>query len=156
MLSLNNVTKIKKDRKRIGRGGDSGGTSGRGHKGQNARSGGKVKASFEGGQMAITRRLPKRGFKNTRFATEICIVNLTDLERHFDEGATVDQASLGAKRLVKKASRVQVKLLGKGTLTKKLIVSVHQYSASAKTAITKAGGEIKAVVEGETNSGNAK
>ncbi len=155
MLSLNNLQKLKKDRKRVGRGGDSGGTSGRGHNGQNSRSGGGVRASFEGGQMAITRRLPKRGFKNTRFAAEVCIVNLADLERHFEEGATVDHAALAAKRLVRKASRIQIKILGKGELTKKLTVSAHLYSASAKEAITNAGGEIKAVVEGETNSGNA-
>ncbi len=155
MLSLNNLAKIKKDRKRIGRGGDSGGTSGRGHKGQKARSGGNISPAFEGGQMALTRRLPKRGFKNTRFATEICIVNLVDLERHFEEGALVDQESLAAKRLVKKATRVHVKVLGKGVLTKKLTVQVQQLSASAKEAITKAGGEIKAVVQGEPNSGNA-
>ena len=155
MLSLNNLQKIKKERKRIGRGGDSGGTSGRGHKGQNARSGGGVKASFEGGQMALSRRLPKRGFKNTRFAAVIAIVNLADLDRLFEDGAVVDRAALVAKRLVKKASRVQVKILGKGELSKKLMVSANHFSASAKEAIMKAGGEIKAVVEGESTRGNA-
>ncbi len=155
MLSLSNLPKLKKDRKRRGRGGDSGGTSGRGHKGQNARSGGGVKASFEGGQMALSRRLPKRGFNNTRFAPEVAIVNLTDLDRCFEDGAIVDRTALVEKRLVKKASRVQVKVLGKGVLTKKLTVTANRFSASAQEAITKAGGEVKLALEGEPNSGNA-
>ena len=155
MLSLNNLQKIKKERKRRGRGGDSGGTSGRGHKGQNSRSGGGVSAAFEGGQMALSRRLPKRGFNNTRFAAEIAIVNLSDLERCFEDGTNVDRAALVEKRLVKKAARVQVKILGKGVLSKKLTVSANHFSASAKEAIAKAGGEIKVALEGESTSGNA-
>ena len=153
MFELNNLSPLTKSRKRVGRGGSRGGTSGRGHKGQNARSGGGVRAGFEGGQMPLSRRLPKRGFNNKRFAVVITVINLADLERHFEDGTTVDRAALVAKRLVKKASRIQVKVLGKGTLSKKLMVTANQFSASAQEAITKAGGVASLV--GESNNGNA-
>lgn len=129
-----------KDVKRIGRGHGSGNgkTAGKGHKGQNARSGGGVRPGFEGGQMPMTRRIPKRGFNNI-FATKYATVNVSDLEK-FVDGTVVDAELLKASGLVKKELD-GVKILGNGELTKKLTVKAAKFSASAQEKIEKAGGK---------------
>ncbi|MCL2447254.1 MAG: 50S ribosomal protein L15 [Oscillospiraceae bacterium] len=133
-----------KQRKRVGRGHASGHgkTSGYGHKGQKARSGVKG-AGFEGGQMPLARRLPKRGFNNI-FRTEYAIVNLCTLEDSFDAGAVVDADALVAKGILKK-TLAGVKILGDGTLTKSLTVKAAKFSATAKAAIEAAGGTVEVV-----------
>ena len=127
------------DAKRKGRGAGSGNgkTAGKGHKGQNARSGGGVRPGFEGGQMPLQRRIPKRGFNNI-FATKYSTVNVADLNK-FDDGAVVDLEALMAAGLVRKELD-GVKVLGNGELTKKLTVKAAAFSASAKEKIEKAGG----------------
>ncbi|WP_018970535.1 50S ribosomal protein L15 [Rubritalea marina] len=129
--------------KRLGKGESSGlgKTSGKGHKGQKARSGSGVRVGFEGGQMPIHRRLPKRGFNNVRFADKVVVVNTAHLQKFFEEGDTVNEESLRAKGLVKGAFD-QIKVLGNGELSKKLTVSVDALSASAKEKIEKAGGTV--------------
>ncbi len=129
--------------KRLGKGESSGlgKTSGRGHKGQKSRSGGGVRPGFEGGQMPLHRRLPKRGFNNVRFADKVVTVNLSKLEVRFEDGDTVNEESLRAKGLIKGAFD-QIKILGVGDLTKKLTVAVDAYSGTAKEKIEKAGGTI--------------
>ena len=126
--------------KRKGRGPGSGNgkTAGKGHKGQKARSGGGVRPGFEGGQMPLQRRLPKRGFKN-HFATVYANVNLNDLEARFEDGAVVDTEAIIASGLIKKPMD-GIKVLGNGTLTKKLTVKAAAFSASAKEKIEAAGG----------------
>ena len=138
---LSPVEGSKKSAKRIGRGHGSGWgkTAGKGHKGQKARSGGGVRPGFEGGQMPLQRRLPKRGFNNI-FATQYAIVNVADLEAAFNAGDVVDTEALKAKGLVKKTLD-GVKVLGNGELTKALTVKAAAYSASAKEKIEKAGGK---------------
>lgn len=130
----------KKAKKRIGRGSGSGTgkTAGKGHKGQNARSGGGVRPGFEGGQMPLQRRVPKRGFNNI-FAKRYAIVNVGDLEK-FDEGATVDIKSLKTVGLVKKEYD-GLKVLGEGNLNKKLTVNAVKFSKAAKEKIENAGGK---------------
>ena len=129
-----------KDVKRIGRGHGSGNgkTAGKGHKGQNARSGGGVRPGFEGGQMPMTRRIPKRGFNNI-FATKYSVVNVSDLDQ-FVDGTVVDADLLKASGLIKKTND-GVKILGNGALTKNLTVKAAAFSASAKEKIEKAGGK---------------
>lgn len=129
-----------KKRKRLGRGEASGlgKTSGRGHKGQNSRSGGGVKAGFEGGQMPIHRRLPKRGFTNI-FRVKYNIVNVGDLERVFNAGDTVDKESLISSGLINK-KRNPIKVLGNGDITKSLNVKVDIYSKSAIEKLKACGG----------------
>jgi len=124
----NSVKVIRKHKKRVGRGDRSGhgGTSGKGHKGQLARSGHQRRPYFEGGQMPLIRRLPKRGFTNARFRSTIAIVNLRDLNR-FDEGTEVTPELLSKKGLVK-GSYDKIKILGKGDLTRKLIIHAHAFS----------------------------
>ena len=131
--------------KRVGRGHGSGQgkTAGKGHKGQKARSGGGVRPGFEGGQMPMQRRLPKRGFNNIFAKTVVC-VNLGSLEKKFDDGAVVDVQALKDAGLVKNSFDA-VKILGNGTLTKKLEVKVNAYSASAKEKIEAAGGKAEVV-----------
>ena len=138
----------RKSRKRVGRGSGSGlgCTSGKGNKGQNARSGGGVRPGFEGGQMPLHRRLPKKGFNNTRFQDKILIVNLSQLERVFEAGATVDENTLRAAKLVQGPCDA-VKLLGNGTLTKNLNVVVDFVSASAREKVTQAGGTVTVLSE---------
>ncbi len=130
----------KKSRKRLGRGAGSGlgKTSGKGNKGQNARSGGGVRPGFEGGQMPLQRRVPKRGFNNI-FAKRYAIVNVGDLER-FEDGSRVDFNSLKAAGLVKKKFD-GLKVLGNGELTKKLTVVASKFSNSAKMKIENLGGK---------------
>lgn len=133
----------RKDVKRLGRGQGSGQgkTAGKGHKGQNARSGGGVAIGFEGGQTPFYKRMPKRGFTNfTR--KEYAVVNIASLEK-FDDGVTVTPELLKEAGIVKKEYD-GVKVLGNGTLTKKLTVKVNKVSASAKAAIEKAGGTVEA------------
>ncbi|MBK1831818.1 50S ribosomal protein L15 [Verrucomicrobiaceae bacterium R5-34] len=129
--------------KRLGCGESSGlgKTSGRGHKGQKSRSGGGVRPGFEGGQMPLHRRLPKRGFNNTRFQDKIAVVNVGSLDDRFEDGATVTMESLKEARLVK-GTYVTVKVLGEGDLSKKLTVEGCKVSSSAKEKIEKAGGSV--------------
>lgn len=135
----------KRGRKRIGRGPGSGTgkTAGKGHKGQKSRSGYSRRYGFEGGQMPLVRRLPKRGFTNI-FRVEFQVVNLRDLERVFSDGDTVSPDSLSEKGLVRGGKRL-VKVLGDGELSKKLAVRVHKFSASARAGIEKAGGSCEVV-----------
>ncbi len=130
-----------KDVKRIGRGHGSGNgkTAGKGHKGQNARSGGGVRIGFEGGQMPLARRIPKRGFKNTVFATRYAIINVADLNK-FVDGTVVDADMLQASGLINK-EYAGVKVLGNGELTAKLTVKAAKFSQSAIEKIEKAGGK---------------
>lgn len=134
----------KKNKKRVGRGSGSGlgTTAGRGHKGQKARSGGGVKPGFEGGQMPLTRRLPKKGFNNKRFATVYEIVNLGSIEQKFNNGETVSLESLVERNLIK-GDKGRVKILAEGEFTKKLTFVVDKVSKSAAAKIKELGGEIK-------------
>src|SRR5580765_2027549 len=127
-------------RKRLGQGESSGHgkTSGRGGKGQTARSGSSIRIGFEGGQMPLIRRIPKRGFNNARHTTRYIPVNLTALNQ-FDERARVDESALRARGMAN-GRGAGVKILGGGELTKKLDVSVHAFSASARAKIEKLGG----------------
>ena len=125
-------------RKGRGAGSGNGKTGGRGHKGQKARSGGGVRVGFEGGQMPLQRRLPKRGFNNI-FATKYVTIKVSDLEK-FEAGATVDTEALLKAGIISKTLD-GVKVLGNGELTKALNVKVAAYTASAKEKIEKAGGK---------------
>ena len=133
-----------KDSYRRGRGPGSGNgkTAGKGHKGQNARSGGGVRPGFEGGQLPLYRKLPKRGFKN-RFATNYAIVNVAALNK-FEDGAVVDLEALLAAKIVRKGLD-GLKVLGTGELTKKLTVKATVFSATAKEKIEAAGGKTEEV-----------
>jgi large subunit ribosomal protein L15 len=133
-----------KEAKRIGRGHGSGNgkTAGKGHKGQKARAGHGMRPGFEGGQMPLQRRVPKRGFNNI-FAEEVIAINVSALEV-FEDGAVVDAAALADKGIVKKAS-YPVKVLGKGELTKKLTVKLNAFSASAAEKIAAAGGKTEVI-----------
>jgi large subunit ribosomal protein L15 len=135
----------KRARKRIGRGQASGtgGTSGKGHKGQNSRSGGGVRPGFEGGQMPLQRRLPKRGFSNYPFRKKVVEVNLRDLAR-FDEGSVVDAQALAEAGLIK-GSFDAIKILGQGEVAVALTVKVDQISAGAKAKVEAAGGTVELV-----------
>lgn len=130
-------------KRRLGRGESSGlgKTSGKGHKGQKARSGASIRPGFEGGQMPLARRLPKKGFNNAQFKTQYAIVNLSDLEAKFSDGDQVDEATLRAVGLVKGVCD-GVKVLGNGDLSRKLTVSVDKISAAAKEKVEKAGGSV--------------
>ncbi|SDO01744.1 large subunit ribosomal protein L15 [Desulfonauticus submarinus] len=131
----------RKGRKRVGRGDGSGhgGTSCRGHKGQKSRSGGKVARWFEGGQMPLQRRLPKRGFKNP-FRVEYAIVNLGSLLQKFEDKEEISIEDIYASGLVKKT--LPVKILGEGEVRKAIKITAHKFSKSAKEKIEKAGGSI--------------
>ena len=130
-------------RRRVGRGESSGlgKTSGKGHKGQKSRSGASIRPGFEGGQMPLARRLPKKGFNNAQFKTQFAIVNVSQLEAKFADGDTVNEESLRACGLVKGIYDA-VKVLGMGDLTKKLTVDVDKLSGAAKEKIEKAGGSV--------------
>ena len=129
---------------RVGRGAGSGNgkTAGKGHKGQKARSGGGVRPGFEGGQMPLHRRIPKRGFVNI-FGTKYATINVEDLNR-FEDGAVVDAKAIVEAGLLKKTLD-GVKVLGRGELTKKLTVNVAAFSAGAKSKIEAAGGKAEVV-----------
>lgn len=133
----------KKTSKRLGRGMGSGlgKTSGKGHKGQNARSGGGVRPGFEGGQIPLIRRLPKYGFTNN-FKKEYTIVNVESLEK-FDNDTVVTPELLLETGIISKIENYGVKILGNGTLTKKLTVQAAKFSKSAQEIIEKAGGKIE-------------
>ena len=134
-----------KERFRKGRGAGSGNgkTAGKGHKGQNARSGGGVRPGFEGGQLPLYRKLPKRGFNNYRFAKQYAIINVQTLNK-FADGDVVDAAALLAKGIVN-AVCDGIKVLGEGELTKKLTVKAAVFSASAKEKIEAVGGKTEVV-----------
>jgi len=132
-----------KYRKGRGAGSGNGKTAGKGHKGQNARSGGGVRPGFEGGQLPLYRKLPKRGFKNARFKKVYAVVNVSALNR-FDDGEVVDCAALLAKGVVAKCND-GIKVLGEGELTKKLTVKAAVFSASAKEKIEAVGGKTEVV-----------
>ena len=131
-------------RKRLGQGESSGHgkTSGRGGKGQTARSGSSIRIGFEGGQMPLIRRIPKRGFNNARFATRYVPVNLEALNQ-FEDGATVDEAALRGAGLANGGKRI--KILGDGELKKKLTIKAHSFSAPARAKIEKLGGVCEVV-----------
>jgi large subunit ribosomal protein L15 len=133
-------------RKRLGQGESSGRgkTAGRGGKGQTARSGSSIRIGFEGGQMPLIRRIPKRGFNNTAFGTSYTAVNVGDLNV-FDDGANVDETSLRAIGLANGPGTGKIKILGTGELSKKLNVTASAFSASAKTKIEAKGGKVEVV-----------
>ncbi|MFA5602631.1 MAG: 50S ribosomal protein L15 [Bacilli bacterium] len=132
-------------KKRVGRGPGSGlgKTSGRGHKGQNARSGGGVRTVFEGGQMPLFRRLPKRGFDNTRFGTKYAVINLNELNR-FEDGSVITPELLKKEKVVTQQLD-GIKVLGNGNLNKKLTIKAHKFSETAKEKIEAAGGKIEVI-----------
>jgi large subunit ribosomal protein L15 len=132
-----------KKRKIVGRGRGSGlgKTSGKGHKGQNARSGGGVRTVFEGGQTPLYRRLPKRGFNNARFATVYAVINVSDLNR-FENGTVVSPALLKEVGLIKNQLD-GIKVLGNGELTKKLTIQANKFSKTAVEKIEKSGSKIE-------------
>ena len=136
-------SKKKKFRRGRGHGSGNGKTAGRGHKGQNARSGGGVRPGFEGGQMPLYRRLPKRGFKN--FNKKIIFVfNLNILDKLFSDGDVVDFQALKSKGLINKLED-GIKILGYGDLTKKLVIKANYFSKSAKEKIENAGGKAEVI-----------
>ncbi|MBQ9940988.1 MAG: 50S ribosomal protein L15 [Clostridia bacterium] len=130
-------------RKGRGAGSGNGKTAGRGHKGQNARSGGGVRPGFEGGQIPTYRRLPKRGFDNSRFATKYAIINIGDLNV-FEDGAVINIVSLVENGMIGKVYD-GLKVLGDGELTKKLTVQAKTFSAQAKSKIEAAGGKTEVI-----------
>ena len=143
-MKLNEMTSAgnaKAYRKGRGPGSGNGKTAGRGHKGQNARSGGGVRPGFEGGQMPLYRRLPKRGFNNTRFAPAYIEVNIGDLEV-FDNGTAVDAKALAEKGVITLPKNNDgIKILGNGELEKSLTVQAHKFSKTAVEKIEAAGGK---------------
>ena len=145
----------KKKKKRIGRGEGSGTgvTSGRGHKGAKSRSGFKRKRGFEGGQMPLHRRVPKRGFHNP-FRVEYAVVNLDTLSERFDDGIEVTPERLRERGIVRR-SRALIKVLARGDISKKLTVKAHRFSAKAIQAIKDAGGQVE-VLPPKVRSGPAK
>lgn len=145
LSSLHPAKGSRKARKRVGRGPGSGNgkTAGRGHKGRNSRSGAGRTPGYEGGQMPLQRRLPKRGFHNP-FRTELQVVNLAALSKAFEADAVVDPAALLGARLARK-SGVAIKILGQGALDKKLTVKAHAFSKSAKAAIEAQGGTVEVI-----------
>jgi large subunit ribosomal protein L15 len=145
MIDLSNLSPYpgsRKQKKRLGRGRGSGHgkTSGRGHNGYKSRSGSGIKPGFEGGQMPLQRRLPKRGFTNI-FKKEYAIVNVKDLDR-FDGGSRIDHESLVANGLISKQDKL-VKILGDGEISKSFTVAVDKVSASAREKIEAAGGKFE-------------
>ena len=135
----------RKTRKRVGRGSGSGlgCTAGRGNKGQNARSGGGVPAGFEGGQMPLQRRLPKRGFKNAPFRNRYEVVNLADIAAHFEGKSEISLEDIYGRGLARNG--FPVKVLGDGDLSVALTIEAHTFSASALEKLQKAGGTAKAL-----------
>jgi large subunit ribosomal protein L15 len=144
-FEITSVAGKHKARKRVGRGTGTGRgkTCGRGHKGSGSRSGAGGKIGYEGGQMPLFRRLPKRGFSNYNFETRYKIVNVSQLER-FDDGATVGMEQLSDAGLIG-SLRSKVKILGDGELTKKLQVTAHKFSKTAEQKIVASGGTTKVI-----------
>jgi large subunit ribosomal protein L15 len=143
-MLLHKLVKTTKNRKRVGRGGKRGRHCGRGKGGQKSRTGStkEITAFFEGGQMPLVRRIPRRGFTNV-FKKEFALVNLCDLELRYETGDVVNEATLREKGLIKGKNVTLIKVLGNGTLTKKLTVHVHAMSGSAVQAIQNAGGSFQ-------------
>jgi large subunit ribosomal protein L15 len=137
----------RKNRKRVGRGPGSGHgkTGGRGDKGASSRSGFSRRLGFEGGQMPLVRRLAKRGFSNNFFSKVVAAINISKLEKAFEDGATVDPAALEARGLVK-GKYDAIKILGSGELTRKLTVRAHEFSGSAVEKIKAAGGQAERLI----------
>ena len=135
-----------KTRKRVGRGPGSGlgKTSGRGENGQKSRSGASIPAWFQGGQTPLYRRVPKRGFKNTRFRTEYATINLSDLNKYFNDGDEVTPEVLKEKGIIKQ-QLCGIKVLGNGELEKKLTIKANRFSSSAITKIESAGGKAEVI-----------
>ena len=131
-------------RKGRGPGSGNGKTAGKGHKGQNARSGGGVRPGFEGGQLPLYRKLPKRGFNNARFGKQYAVVNIGILNEKFASGDVVDSAALLAKGIIDSV-KDGVKILGEGEITKELTVKAAVFSASAKEKIEAVGGKSEVV-----------
>ena len=131
-------------RKGRGVGSGNGKTAGRGHKGQNARTGGGVRPGFEGGQIPLYRRLPKRGFTNSLFKKEYAIINLETLDKLFNDGDAVSMETLLEKGVIRKELN-GLKVLGRGEITKKLTVKAAKFSASAQEKIEKAGGKTEVI-----------
>jgi len=149
MMRLHNLKPnkgAKHRKKRLGRGESSGHgkTSGRGGKGQTARSGSSIRIGFEGGQMPLIRRIPKRGFNNKAFRTDYLPINLENLN-YFSDGTTVDEALLRSSGKARGKKKLRVKILGGGDLVKKLHVKAAKFSATAKAAIEKLGGTVEVV-----------
>jgi large subunit ribosomal protein L15 len=149
-MSLSNLRPpkgAKRNRKRVGRGQGSGNgkTAGRGHKGAQSRSGFKAKRGFEGGQMPLHRRVPKRGFHNP-FRVEYAVVNLDTVAGAFEPGALVTPDLLRARGLVR-GSRLPIKVLGRGDIGKALAIQAHKFSARAAEAIRAAGGTVEALTD---------
>ena len=147
MAKLNNLKPArgsKKRRKRLGCGESSGlgKTSGRGNKGQKSRSGSSRSPSFEGGQMPLNRRLPKKGFNNSRFQVKFAIVNVSQIEDKFKSGAVVDEKELREKGLIS-GSYDAIKILGNGDMSKSFIIKADVFSKSAQSKIEAAGGEFQ-------------
>ncbi len=147
-MKLENLSKTKelKTVKRVGRGPGSGmgKTSTHGQKGQKARSGVSISAWFQGGQSPLYRRIPKRGFKNTRFETKYAVINLNDLDKFFQDGDVVTPEVLKERGIIKKQLS-GVKVLATGELTKKLTVKAQRFSSSAVTKIENAGGKTEVI-----------
>ena len=135
-----------KTRKRVGRGPGSGlgKTAGRGENGQKSRSGASIPAWFQGGQTPLYRKLPKRGFNNAQFRTEYATINLSDLNKHFNDGDVVTPELLKEKGIIKK-QLCGVKVLGNGELEKKLTIRANRFSSSAVTKIESAGGKAEVI-----------
>ncbi len=146
-MKLENLCKTPeaKSRKRVGRGPGSGmgKTSTRGENGQKSRSGASISAWFEGGQSPLYRRIPKRGFNNARFRTEFATINLSDLNK-FNDGDVITPELLKEKGIVKK-QLCGIKVLGNGTLEKKVTVKAHRFSSAAVTKIESAGGTAEVI-----------
>ena len=147
-MKLNELQKAPEAKavKRVGRGQGSGNgkTAGRGEKGQKARSGASIPAWFQGGQTPLYRRLPKRGFNNAQFRTEFATINLSDLNKYFNDGDVVSPELLKEKGIIKK-QLCGVKVLGNGELEKKLTIRAHRFSSSAVTKIESAGGKAEVI-----------
>lgn len=149
VLNLHDLRPVdgsRKKGKRLGQGVGSGTgkTAGKGNKGQKARSGGGVRPGFEGGQMPISRRIPKRGFNNARFATTFQVVNLESIAARFEAGQVIGLAELYKARLVH-ASDSHVKVLARGDIDKPLTIRAHAFSAQAKSKIEAAGGKAEVI-----------
>ena len=147
-MKLDELKPAQKTKKKtvVGRGVGSGlgKTSGRGHKGQKARSGGGVRRGFEGGQTPLYRRLPKRGFNNARFRTEYATINLSDLNKYFKDGDTVTPELLKEMGIIKN-QLCGIKVLGNGELEKKLTIKANRFSTAAVTKIEGAGGKAEVI-----------
>lgn len=150
MIQLHTLESSGKDRKRRGRGGSRGGTSGKGHKGQKARSGGGIRRGFEGGQMPLHRRLPKRGFNNVQFQQEVVTVDIKRVTDAFNEGAHVTKELLIAHNIIKPkkgCAAFTLKVLGNSP-SKKVVIQADAFSKGALQALLSIGGEARLTKEG--------